>query len=148
MKKLLMMTGILTVLAVSPAFAHGDEDHGNHEAAATAEVATPAVNSAATAPEALAEVQSVMGAISEQIASGNLDAVHAEIDKITASSKVLTEKSDIPADKKARLEAALKQLNSQLGKVHEATDGKDVAKSQAEFKKAQGALKLVEASLK
>jgi hypothetical protein len=149
MNKLFLTTAIILGLGLSvPAYAHGDEDHTGDHAEVTKEAGASVSSSASTAQEALVEVQTIMSAINEQIASGNLDAVHAEIEKIEASSKILAEKSGLEADKKARLDAALKQLNTQLGKVHEATDAKDAAKSESEFKKAQGALKLIEASLK
>lgn len=145
MKKLLLTAAILTLTGLQqPAFAHGDEEHGEHHQEATTETAMPAM----TAPEALTSIQSGMTAIGSQIEAGTLDAIHEEIEKIDMAAQTLKEKATIAEDKKARLESSLSQLSTQLDKLHEATDAKDAEKSKAEFKKAEGALKLVEAVLK
>lgn len=145
MKKLLLTAAILALTGLQqPAFAHGDEEHGDHRQEATTEAAMPAM----TAPEALMSIQSGMTTIGSQIESGTLDAIHEEIEKIDMAAQTLKEKATVTEDKKTRLESSLGQLSAQLDKLHEATDAKDIEKSKAEFKKAEGALKLVEAALK
>lgn len=145
MKKLLLTAAILALTGLQqPAFAHGDGEHGEHHQEATAETAMPAM----TAPEALTSIQSGMTTIGSQIEAGTLDAIHEEIEKIDMAAQTLKEKATVTEDKKTRLESSLAQFSAQLGKLHEATDVKDAVKSKAEFKKAEGAFKLVEAALK
>jgi hypothetical protein len=126
MKKLLITTTIISALALSqPAFAQ-----------------------TTTTQDELAKIQVTMQSISEMVTSGKLDNVHAQIEKIEVSAKLIKEKSGFDGDKKTRLEAALKQMDTQLGKVHSASDSKDVEKTKSEFKKAEAALKLVESNFK
>lgn len=148
MKKLLLTTAILALSGLQqPALAHGDEKHEGHHAQAPA--ADSKVGTTATdAQGALSEIQAGMKTISTQISENKHDAMHDEIEKIEASIKSLKEKSALEGDKKTRLEASLKQLSTQLGKVHSAADAKDAEKTKVEFKKAEGALKLVESAAK
>lgn len=146
MKKLLLTTAILALTGLQqPALAHGDEKHGDahHEAAAKAPVST-----AATAQDALTEIQSGMKAVATQVAEGKHDTLHDQIEMIEKNIAALKEKSGTEGEKKARLDSSLKQLSTQLGKVHSAADAKDAEKTKAEFKKAEGALKLVESNVK
>ncbi len=145
MKKLLLTTAILALVGLQqPAFAHGDEEHGDHPQEASTEMAAPAVPSG----EALTSIQTGMNTLGTQIEAGQLDLTHAEIEKIDAAAKSLKESTTVAEDKKARLESSINQFVAQLGKLHTVADAKDAEKSKAEFKKAQGALKLVEANLK
>lgn len=148
MKKLLLTTAILAFAGLQqPALAHGDEKHeGQHTEAPAAD--SKATATATDAQSALAEIQAGMKTISTQISENKHDAMHYEIEKIEASINVLKEKAGLEGDKKTRLEASLKQLSTQLGKVHSAADGKDAEKTKAEFKKAEGALRLVESNIK
>ncbi len=148
MKKLLLTTAILATLGVQqPALAHGNKKHeGQHTEAPSAD--PKAVATATDAQGALVEIQAGMKTISTQISENKYDAMHDEIEKIEASIKVLKEKSALEGDKKTRLESSLKQLSAQLGKVHSAADAKDAEKTKTEFKKAEGALKLLESNVK
>jgi len=141
MKEYLLTTAILTTFFVyQPAFAYE-----SHDKPATEVIV---VLKATTAPEALAEIQAGIKSVGEMVNDGKLDGVHVEIEKIEAASKVIKEKAAVDGNKKTRLEAAIKQFNTQIGKVHIAADGKDAKKTKVEFKKAEGALKLVESALK
>lgn len=145
MKKLLLTAAIIALTGLNqPAFAHGDEDHGAQPHETTTEAATPAM----TAQEALASIQTAMGTVGSQIDAGQFDLTHEEIEKIDAAAKSLKTSATVAEDKKARLESSINQFVAQLGKLHTVTDAKDAEKSLAEFKKAQGALKLVESVLK
>lgn len=147
MNKLLLTTAILALISFQqPAFAHGDEKHDEHQSGASA--AAKITSKATNTQEALAEIQAGMKTISTQISENKHDAMHNEIEKIEASINALKEKSGLEGDKKTRLEAALKQLSTQLSKVHSVADAKDADKTKAEFKKAEGALKLVENAAK
>lgn len=143
MKKLLLTTAIIALTGLNqPAFAHGDEDHGNQPHETTAEATMP------TTQEALTSIQTGIDMLGSQIDAGQLDLTHAEIEKIDAAAKALKTNATVADDKKARLESSINQFIAQLGKLHTVADAKDVEKSKAEFKKAQGAFKLVEAALK
>lgn len=145
MKKLLLTAAIIALTGLNqPAFAHGDEDHGTQPHETATEAATPAM----TAQEALASIQAGMGTVGSQIDAGQFDLTHKEIEKIDAAAKSLKTRATVAEDKKARLELSINQFVAQLGKLHTVTDAKDAEKSLAEFKKAQGAFKLVEAALK
>ncbi len=145
MKKLLLTVAIFSLTGLSqPAFAHGDEDHGDQPHETTAETAMPAT----TTQEALTNIQTGIDALGSQIDAGQLDLTHAEIEKIDAAAKALKTSASVTDDKKARLESSINQFIAQLGKLHTVADAKDAEKSKAEFKKAQGAFKLVEAALK
>lgn len=148
MNKLLLTTAILALIGFQqPALAHGDEKHeGHHSEAPATEAKT--VSKATNAQEALSEIQTGMKTINTQISENKHDALHNEIEKIEASINALKEKAGLEGDKKNRLESSLKQLSTQLGKVHSAADTKDAEKTKAEFKKAEGALKLVENAAK
>ena len=145
MKKLMLTAAIIALTGLNqPAFAHGDEDHGDQPHETTAEAAMPAT----TTQEPLTSIQTSMDALGSQIDAGQLDLTHAEIEKIDAAVKALKTSATVTDDKKARLESSINQFVAQLGKLHTVADAKDAEKSKAEFKKAQGAFKLVEAALK
>lgn len=145
MKKLLLTAAIIVLAGLNqPAFAHGDEDHGDQPHETTAEAAMPAT----TTQEPLTSIQTSMDALGSQIDAGQLDLTHAEIEKIDAAAKALKTSATVADDKKARMESSINQFVAQLGKLHTVADAKDAEKSKAEFKKAQGAFKLVEAALK
>lgn len=145
MKKLLLTVAIFALTGLSqPAFAHGDEDHGDQPHETTAEASMPAT----TTQEALTSIQTSMDVLGSQIDAGQLDLTHAEIEKIDAAAKALKTSASVADDKKDRLESSINQFIAQLGKLHTVADAKDAGKSKAEFKKAQGAFKLVEAALK
>ena len=145
MKKLMLTAAIIALTGLNqPAFAHGDEDHGDQPHETTAEAAMPAT----TTQEPLTSIQTSMDALGSQIDAGQLDLTHAKIEKIDAAAKALKTSATVADDKKARLESSINQFVAQLGKLHTVADAKDAEKSKAEFKKAQGAFKLVEAALK
>jgi hypothetical protein len=145
MKKLLLTAAIIALTGLNqPAFAHGDEEHGSQPHETTAE----AMMSATTAQESLTSIQTSMDTVASQIEAGQLDLTHAEIEKIDTAAKALKTSATVTDDKKARLESSINQFVTQLGKLHTVADAKDVEKSKVEFKKAQGAFKLVEAALK
>ena len=104
--------------------------------------------SATTAQESLTSIQTSMDTVASQIEAGQLDLTHAEIEKIDAAAKALKTSASVADDKKDRLESSINQFIAQLGKLHTVADAKDAEKSKSEFKKAQGAFKLVEAALK
>lgn len=144
MKKLLLTTAIISSLTLSQAaFANDGQAHADK----TAEKSM-AVASIVTAQEGLEKVRSGMKSIGEMVEAGKLDTIHPEIEKLEPIFGMIKEKSGLEGEKKARLESSIKQLTSQLGKLHTVADGKDAVKTKAEFKKAEGALKLLESNIK
>jgi len=141
-KQLLLTTSLIAALAAFPALAHEGEDH-NHETAAKA-----VIFKAATAQDALAEVKASVKLLADDVEGAQFDAIHEDIEKTEGSIRAIQAKANLDGDKKARLEASLKQLSAQLGKLHAASDAKNADKTKAEFKKVEGALKLVENALK
>ena len=86
MKKLLLTVAIFSLTGLSqPAFAHGDEDHGDQPHETTAEASMPAT----TTQEALTSIQTSMDVLGSQIDAGQLDLTHAEIEKIDAEAFVV-----------------------------------------------------------
>lgn len=145
MKKRLLTAAIFALAGLhQPAFAHGHEKQGDQPHETVSTVATPALTVQAT----LATIQAGMATIGSQIEAGQFDTIHEEIEKIDLSVKMLKENATVSDDKKARLESSINQFTGQLSKLHTVADAKNAEKSKVEFKKAQGALKLVESSLK
>lgn len=142
--KVLSLTAALvgSFAMAQPVLAHGDEDHGGagqHE-----QVEHEHGSKATTAGEPIAELQASVKAIGSMIAAGNLDAVHEEVEKATVAIKAVKEQAATDGDQKRRLDASLKQFSGQLEKLHSASDSKDAERTKVEFKKVEGALKLVE----
>lgn len=145
MKKLIFIIAILALTGLQqPAFAHGDEDHGNQSSESATEMPIPTM----TSQETLTSIQTGMATIGAQIDTGQFELIHAETENIDRAAKTLKASASVAEAKKARLESSINQFVAQLAKLHVVTDAKDAEKSKAEFKKAQGALKLVEATLK
>lgn len=145
MKKLILTAAIVALMGLQqPAFAHGDEEHSEHHQEIAPETAMPAM----AAQEALTSIQTSMDTVGSQIDAGQFDLTHAEIEKIDLAAKALKNDPTVPEDKKVRLDSSINQFVAQIGKLHTVADAKDADKSKAEFKKAQGALKLIEVNLK
>ncbi len=153
MKKLLLATAILTLTGLQqPAFAHGDEDHtGQQHEASSAETRTPT--------EALAVLQEGVVLMAETVSEKNRAEMFADgpiMEKWHEKTVEMQESIDalkrhaatLTNDKKERLESSLNQLSRTLDDFHMMTHEKDPLKSEKEAKKAQGAVKMVEAALK
>ena len=156
MKRLLLMSTTLAVISfIQPdyVFAHGDEKHEveHYAKEKQAEHADHVANTtphAKDAQGALNEINQSTKDIEWLIASGKLDAIHEEVEKIEADLKTIQEKSGVAADKKTRLDSALKQAIAQIGKAHKAADSGDIEKTKSELNKFNSALQLVEAATK
>lgn len=98
-----------------------------------------------TIGHAWAAIQDSINSIDSALAAKNLEPVHAAEEKLTSALKFLQGNSSVvTGDKAKRLDSALKQALTQAANVHAASDAKDQVKTESEFKKLQGALKLVE----
>lgn len=144
MKKTLLATALIASFALAqPVFAHEGEDHGSDVA-----TSVTAPTEILTTTAALTALNEGMTTIDGLVETGK-DGIHEEAEKLEKGPIAsLMADTSIAADKKPRLDAALKQLGEQLGKVHDAADKKDAAATTAELKKAHGALKLIEAIVK
>jgi len=146
-KSLFLAAAIISSFTLTqPAFAHSGKKHDNSEQHGQAEHEHG--SKAVTETDALADIQASVTSIGGMIEAGTLDAIHEEVEKAEAAIEAVKHHVSLEGDKKTRLESALKQLSSQLGKLHTASDAKDAEKTKAEFKKTKGALKLVESALK
>ena len=121
-----------TFIALSPSqlLAHGDKPH------------TAQIYSSGT--EALAGLQISIAAIEDIVSDAKYEDIHEANEHAETAAKALVDKLDVPADKKLRLEIAVKQLIAQLGKLHEAADKNDKAATELQMKKLKAAMKLVE----
>ncbi len=156
MKRLLLMSTALAVISfIQPDYvlAHGDEKHevehyAKEKQAEHADHAAQAIPHATDAQSALNEINQSTKNMEGIIAGGKLDVIHEEVEKIEADLKTIQEKSGVAADKKTRLDSAIKQAIAQVGKVHNASDSGDKEKTSSELNKFNSALKLVEAAMK
>lgn len=108
-------------------------------------VAAGAVASHSSAGHAWATIETRLGQMDEVLNKGELSSVHALEASVSASLRWLKEHGGepVPADKKGRWEAALKQAEQMSGNLHVAADGGDEKQTRSELKKLHGALKLV-----
>lgn len=153
MKKLLLTAAIIALTGLNqPAFAHGNEDHESqqHEAS-VAETRIPT--------EALTILQEGVALMADTVSEKNraemfadgpiMEKWHEKTVEIQESIGTLKHHAaTLPNDKKVRLESSLNQLSKTLDDFHMMTHEKDPIKSEKEAKKAQGAVKLIEANLK
>jgi plastocyanin len=138
---------IVTVLALSllwlagPAVSQAGHEHMHGESAAAP--ATPAATGVA---EAWAELRGARDAIAGDIEAGRLKEIHAKSERLAPLAKALVERSaDLAADKRTRVEAAVKQLPRVADSLHEAADKGDAAATRRELGRLDGLLELIRA---
>jgi hypothetical protein len=144
---LLVYSLVLTSFTSFPVFAH---DHGKNQQISdgTHNKHTHSVSTPASLSDAWAVVQNSVEAIQKSLKNKDLKAIHESEEKLSVGLKAMQELStNIEPEKKKRLDSALKQALTTANNVHVASDAGDQIKTEAEFKKLQGALKLVEAQL-
>ncbi len=106
----------------------------------------PAAGHFASAAEAWTAAQDGMKEMGDLITAKKLKSVHEAEVKVVAALKGLGANSAmVEGDKKKRLDAALAQAAKLADSTHDAADDGQQAKTEAEFKKLQGSLKLIEA---
>lgn len=136
---------ILTLGACALAFAfttpalRADEkkhEHGEHKAG----------NIPATADAILAEIHEHHKAIADLVKAKSLKGVHEHAEHITALAKALPDK--VAADKKARVQGSANNIAKVADSLHDAADGGDQAKTEAELKKLDGVIALLEKQAK
>lgn len=125
-----MLLGLLCV----PAFAHEDKPHDT----------APPMGDAA---QMLSVANDAVAKISELVVAQKLDGVHEQTDRLNAALKALAASDSGSPDQKRRLESAVRQVSAIADSVHDAADGAQQKKAEAEAKKLVAAMKLVQALL-
>lgn len=136
----------------TPEDAGGGMDHEgmNHEGMGHEKGGEHAQGGAAQAPGDLASawtaLQSVRDAIAADIANGTLNEIHERSEGLEPSAKaVLEHSSDLTPDQRARVESAVKQIPAVAGKLHEAADGGDAARTGEALKQLDAVIELMRA---
>lgn len=99
-----------------------------------------------TAAGIVAEIHKHHGEVTETIKAKNLKTVHDHSEAITALAKALPAK--VAADKKARVEGTTKNIAKVADALHEAADGGDQAKTEAQLKKLDAVLAQLDSQVK
>lgn len=115
---------------------HGDMHATAHEQAATGE----GVGSAWTA------LRATRDAIAADIEAGKLGEIHTRSEVLVPQGQALLERStDLAAEKRARVEGALKQLPGVADALHDAADAGKADEARRQLKRLDGLLDLVRA---
>lgn len=120
----------------------GHEGHGNmaSDAAPMHEESAPA--------NAWSELTAVRDEITAVVEAGRLSEVHAKSERLPAIADVLMAGArDLPAEKRTRAEATLRQLPAVAKTLHEAADAGDAAATSRELKRLDGIIALLETQL-
>jgi hypothetical protein len=130
-------TTLACVTLSTPALhAHEGHDHGAHS-----KVAVPD-----TAPAILLELNKQHALITAAVTAKNLKGVHDPIEALGLLAKALPDKS--AADQKARVQGSVNNLTKAADSLHHAADAGDQAKSEAELKKVDGVLLVLNQQIK
>lgn len=137
----LLVTAVsISAFVWQPAVLAAEQGKGDHADVHAEAAKYPSVGAA------WAAVQEGIKTIEGLTAQKNLKPIHEAEQKITGALKYLAANSTmVTADKATRLKPALSQAIKLADSVHHASDAGDQAKTESEFKKLKGALKLVEA---
>ncbi len=142
------LTRIITIAACAalaftalPAFAaeHEKDKKGEHKGGHATKVPD-------TAEGIVAEIHKHHGEVTETIKGKQLKAVHDHSEAITALAKALPAK--VAADKKTRVEGTTKNIAKVADALHEAADGGDQAKTEAQLKKLDAVLTQLDSQVK
>lgn len=138
-----LLAGAVLLLAPTSLLAHEEKPKSGH-----GEHAHDPQAGYDTAAAAWAGISQAAGKLESLVGAEQLDGVHDQTDRLLGALKALTEKTtDLNADKKKRLDAAVRQAGTIADNLHDAADGAEQKKAEAELKKLKSALKLVEAQL-
>jgi hypothetical protein len=116
--------------------AHEGHDHG----------AKPKVTVPDTADAILLEMNRHHALISTAVTGKNLKGVHDPIEALAVLAKALPDKS--AADQKVRVQGSVNNLAKAADSVHHAADAGDQAKAEAELKKLDGVLLVLNQQIK
>jgi hypothetical protein len=130
-------TALASITLSTPALrAHEGHDHG----------AKPQVTVPDTADGILLELNKQHALITAAVAAKNLKGVHDPIEALGVLAKALPDKS--AADQKARVQGSVNNLTKAADSVHHAADAGDQAKAEAELKKLDGVLLVLNQQIK
>lgn len=131
---------LLLALAIAPAAVAQHEHGAAHEG--HAEMGETPTHDAS----AWSELRSVRDAIAQLVESGKLAEVHGQAARLGPLSQALSDGArSLPAEKRTRVEATLRQL-PELGKsLDKAGDAGDAAATRRELKRLDGAIALIQA---
>ncbi len=136
----LCLIALTVCLPVLPAHAHTDDEAAPHSQS------PPTPLAVTSAGMAWAVAQEAAQALEKILPAGDLKAVHGQEQRLSGALQALGQQSAmVQGDKKVRLDAAVRQAVQLSNNIHLAADANDRAKAQAEFKKLQGAFKLIQA---
>ena len=127
-------------LTTTPVFAAEKEKHGEHGKAGHGGKVPD------TAEGIVAEIHKHHGEITETVKAKNLKTVHEHSEAITALANALPAK--VAADKKTRVEGTVKNIAKVADALHDAADGGDQAKTEAQLKKLDAVLGQLDTQVK
>jgi plastocyanin len=120
-------------------------DHGSHHEGA-ASAAQEGQGSTPSAAAAWAELVGVRNAIASALDGGRLGDIHPETEKLAPLARSLLERSaDLGAEKRARLEGAVKQVPKLAGALHEAADAGNSDGTRRQLERLDALLELIRA---
>lgn len=137
---LTLALGAMLALTILPAQVRADEKKKG-EAHSHGTTAIPADPKAI-----LAEIHKHHDEIKTAVASKQLKGIHEHAEAITALGNALPDKA--PADKKARVQGAVKNLAKAADDLHDASDAGDQAKTEANLKKLEGVVGMLDGQFK
>jgi plastocyanin len=130
------------VLLAGPVGAQHHE-HGEHAGHGGAPVPMAAAPDLASA---WAELRGLRDAIAGDVEAGRLSEIHAKSERLAPLAKTLLDRStDLAPDKRARAEAAVKQIPKVADSLHGAADKGDAGATRRELGRLDGVLELIRA---
>lgn len=130
----------LVLFWAAAAAAQAEHDHSAHEHGGGA---APAADTLAGAWQAL---QAERDAISADVEAGKLKEIHAKSERLAPLAQALLDRSkDLTADKRTRVESAVRQMPKAAGTLHAAADKGDAAATRRELGRLDGLLQLIRA---
>lgn len=136
MKRVYTVLLACALLAASPAFAHGGEEHPSAAPSGAAEQEKDV-------SVLLAKLDTGLGVLEQDIAAKAFDKIHESSEGVLS----VLEAIDGAAAGKAGVAATVSQLRGVLGALHTAGDAKDAQAAEQQFHKLTGGVKLLKAQL-
>lgn len=136
---------ILSLLAI-PALAHESGEAHPHNDTAPKQATMP--EQASTAASIMDTVKKAIENSKAAIEAKNLKTIHGYTSPAMDALRSLSSVATPAPEKKERLESTIKQMSAKLDALHDTADGGDITKTEAEFKKVEGAYKLLEIQLR
>lgn len=136
---------VATTMAVTPALAGDDHDHGSGAHDHATETGHFKVTPPATVKEAWALLVSKAAESDAALGENKVDIAHQAGEHIEAAVHTLQEKSDmVPADAKSKLSSALKQLDKAADEMHHGAEEKNTEEAAAALSKIKSLIPVIE----